>query len=57
VIAKAEQIEGTENPPLPGVSLRSTKEAWSAQNSLAASTAESEMENRIKEQLSLFAYR
>jgi len=56
VIAKAEQIEGKENPRYLVTSL--DKEAWSAQKLYERLyCARGEMENRIKEQLSLFADR
>jgi len=56
VIAKAEQIEGKENPRYLVTSLG--KEAWSAQKLYERLyCARGEMENRIKEQLSLFADR
>ena len=56
VIAKAEQIEGKENPRYLVTSL--DKEAWSAQSLYEQLyCARGEMENRIKEQLSLFADR
>ncbi len=56
VIAKAEQIEGKENPRYLVTSL--SKEAWSAQKLYEQLyCARGEMENRIKEQLSLFADR
>jgi hypothetical protein len=56
VIAKAEQIEGKENPRYLVTSL--DKEAWSAQKLYEQLyCARGEMENRIKEQLSLFADR
>ena len=56
VIAKAEQIEGKENPRYLVTSLG--KEAWSAQKLYEQLyCARGEMENRIKEQLSLFADR
>src|SRR5436309_5906600 len=55
-IAKAEQIEGKENPRYLVTSLG--KEAWSAQKLYEQLyCARGEMENRIKEQLSLFADR
>jgi len=54
--AKAEQIEGKENPAT--WSLRSAKKAWPRQNLYEQLyCARGEMENRIKEQLSLFADR
>jgi hypothetical protein len=56
VIAKAEQIEGKENPRYLVTSLG--KEAWPAQQLYEQLyCARGEMENRIKEQLSLFADR
>jgi hypothetical protein len=56
VIAKAEQIEGKENPRYLVTSLG--KEAWPAQKLYEQLyCARGEMENRIKEQLSLFADR
>jgi len=56
VIAKAEQIEGKENPRYLVTAL--DKEAWSAQKLYEQLyCARGEMENRIKEQLSLFADR
>jgi hypothetical protein len=56
VIAKAEQIEGKENPRYLVTSL--DQEAWSAQRLYEQLyCARGEMENRIKEQLSLFADR
>src|SRR2546427_4423069 len=56
VVAKAEQIEGKENPRYLVTSLG--KEAWPAQNLYEQLyCARGEMENRIKEQLSLFADR
>jgi Transposase DDE domain group 1 len=56
VIAKAEQIEGKENPRYLVTSL--SKEAWPAQKLYEQLyCARGEMENRIKEQLSLFADR
>jgi len=56
VIAKAEQIEGKENPRYLVTSLG--KEAWPAQKLYERLyCARGEMENRIKEQLSLFADR
>jgi len=56
VIAKAEQIEGKENPRYLVTSL--DPEAWSAQKLYEQLyCARGEMENRIKEQLSLFADR
>ena len=55
-IAKAEQIEGKENPRYLVTSL--DQEAWSAQKLYEQLyCARGEMENRIKEQLSLFADR
>src|SRR5260370_6500407 len=55
VIAKAEQIEGKENPRYLVTSLG---KAWPAQNLYEQLyCARGEMENRIKEQLSLFADR
>ncbi len=56
VIAKAEQIEGKENPRYLVTSLG--KQAWPAQSLYEQLyCARGEMENRIKEQLSLFADR
>ena len=56
VVAKAEQIEGKENPRYLVTSLR--QEAWPAQKLYEQLyCARGEMENRIKEQLSLFADR
>ena len=56
VVGKAEQIEGKENPRYLVTSLG--KEAWSAQKLYEQLyCARGEMENRIKEQLSLFADR
>ena len=56
VIAKAEQIEGKENPRYLVTSL--SKETWPAQKLYEQLyCARGEMENRIKEQLSLFADR
>jgi len=56
VVAKAEHIEGKENPRYLVTSLG--KEAWSAQQLYEQLyCARGEMENRIKEQLSLFADR
>ena len=56
MIAKAEQIEGKENPRYLVTSL--SKETWSAQKLYEQLyCARGEMENRIKEQLSLFADR
>ena len=56
VIAKAEQIEGKENPRYLVTSLG--KEAWPAQKLYEQLyCARGEMENHIKEQLSLFAGR
>ena len=56
VIAKAEQIEGKENPRYLVTSLG--KDAWPAQELYEQLyCARGEMENRIKEQLSLFADR
>jgi hypothetical protein len=56
VIAKAEQIEGKENPRYLVTSL--DKEIWPAQKLYEQLyCARGEMENRIKEQLSLFADR
>ncbi|HLV94161.1 MAG TPA: IS1380 family transposase [Candidatus Acidoferrales bacterium] len=56
VIAKAEQIEGKENPRYLVTSLG--KEAWPPQNLYEQLyCARGEMENRIKEQLSLFSDR
>ena len=56
VIAKAEQIEGKENPRYLVTSL--DKEAWPAQKLYEQLyCARGEMENRIKEQFSLFADR
>jgi hypothetical protein len=56
VIAKAEQIEGKENPRYLVTSL--SQETWSAQKLYEQLyCARGEMENRLKEQLSLFADR
>lgn len=56
VVAKAEQIEGKENPRFVVTSLRS--EAWVAQALYEKLyCGRGDMENRIKEQLSLFADR
>ena len=56
VVAKAEQIAGKENPRYLVTSLN--KEAWSAQKLYEQLyCARGEMENRIKEQLSLFSDR
>ena len=56
VVAKAEQIEGKENPRYVVTSLSS--EAWPAQKLYERLyCARGEMENRIKEQLSLFSDR
>jgi hypothetical protein len=56
VVAKAEQIEGKENPRYLVTSLG--KEAWPAQQLYEQLyCARGEMENRIKEQLSLFSDR
>jgi hypothetical protein len=56
VVAKAEQIEGKENPRYLVTSLG--KQAWPAQNLYEQLyCARGEMENRIKEQLSLFSDR
>jgi hypothetical protein len=56
VVAKAEQIEGKENPRYLVTSLG--QEAWPAQKLYEQLyCARGEMENRIKEQLSLFADR
>jgi len=56
VVAKAEQLEGKENPRYLVTSLG--KEAWPAQQLYEQLyCARGEMENRIKEQLSLFADR
>ena len=56
VVAKAEQIEGKENPRYLVTSL--SQEAWLAQKLYEQLyCARGEMENRIKEQLSLFADR
>ena len=56
VIAKAEQIEGKENPRYLVTSL--SQEAWPAQKLYEQPyCARGEMENRIKEQLRLFADR
>ena len=56
MVAKAEQIEGQENPRYLVTSLG--KEAWPAQKLYEQLyCARGEMENRIKEQLSLFADR
>ncbi len=55
-MAKAEQIEGKENPRYVVTSLKA--EAWPAQTLYEKLYCESgEMENRIKEQMSLFADR
>ena len=54
MVAKAEQLEGKENPRYLVTSLG--KEAWSAQQLYEQLyCARGEMENRIKEQLSLFS--
>ena len=56
VVAKAEQIEGKENPRYVVTSLGA--EAWPARVLYEKLSCErGEMENRIKEQLSLFAGR
>lgn len=56
VAAKAEQLEGKENPRFVVTSL--TQKAWSTQRLYAELYCErGEMENRIKEQLDLFADR
>jgi len=56
VVAKAEQIPGKENPRYVGTSLSSS--AWPAQELYERLYgARGEMENRIKEQLSLFSDR
>ena len=56
VVAKAEQIEGKENPRFVVTSL--DKQEWSAQALYERLyCARGEMENRIKEQLSLFSDR
>jgi hypothetical protein len=56
VVAKAEQIDGKENPRFVVTSLRS--EAWAAQALYEELyCARGDMENRIKEQFSLFADR
>jgi len=56
VVAKAEQLEGKENPRFVVTNLNS--EEWSAQQLYEDLYCErGEMENRIKEQLSLFAGR
>ena len=56
VVAKAEQLEGKENPRFVVTNL--SAEDWPAQPLYEALYCErGEMENRIKEQLSLFAHR
>jgi len=56
VVAKAEQLDGKENPRFVVTSL--SAEEWPAQGLYEELyCARGEMENRIKEQLSLFAYR
>jgi len=56
VVAKAEHLEGKENPRFIVTSL--SNEAWAAQALYAELySARGDMENRIKEQLSLFADR
>jgi hypothetical protein len=56
VVAKAEQLDGKENPRFVVTSLGA--EEWPAQGLYEEFyCARGEMENRIKEQLSLFAYR
>ena len=56
VVAKAEQLEGKENPRYVVTSLRAKQ--WPAQRLYEQLyCARGEMENRIKEQLSLFADR
>ena len=56
VVAKAEQLDGKENPRFVVTSLNA--EEWPAQRLYEELYCErGEMENRIKEQLSLFAYR
>lgn len=56
VVAKAEQIEGKENPRFVVTNLRA--EAWPAQDLYKRLyCARGEMENRIKEQVSLLAIR
>jgi Transposase DDE domain group 1 len=56
VVAKAEQLDGKENPRFVVTSLGA--EEWAAQRLYEELYCErGEMENRIKEQLSLFAYR
>jgi hypothetical protein len=56
VVAKAEQLDGKENPRFVVTSL--SAEEWPTQRLYEALYCErGEMENRIKEQLSLFAYR
>ncbi len=56
VVAKAEQLDGKENPRFVVTSLNA--EEWAAQRLYEELYCErGEMENRIKEQLSLFAYR
>jgi hypothetical protein len=56
VVAKAEHIDGKENPRFVGTSL--TKEEWAARSLYEQLyCTRGEMENRIKEQFSLFADR
>jgi len=56
VVAKAEQLDGKENPRFVVTSL--SAQEWPAQRLYEELyCARGEMENRIKEQLSLFAYR
>ena len=56
VVAKAEQLDGKENPRFVVTNL--SAEEWPAQGLYEELyCARGEMENRIKEQLSLFAYR
>jgi hypothetical protein len=56
VVAKAEQLDGKENPRFVVTDL--SAEEWPAQGLYEELYCErGEMENRIKEQLSLFAYR
>ena len=56
VVAKAEQLDGKENPRLVVTNL--SAQEWLAQGLYEEFyCARGEMENRIKEQLSLFAYR
>ena len=56
VVAKAEQLDGKENPRFVVTNL--SAEEWAAQPLYEKLYCErGEMENRIKEQLSLFAYR